>query len=143
MYSCKKNFIERTIKIVQEYQQDKEITLLINCMLGLLVFAKEKEYTISSTDYSNWGIKPEYIDSQYNNGKEMSIKNVIRHLRNSVCHCNFELKDKIGANKITHVIFKDFPKGNTTKGQNFYAEFPTNELKVFLLKLANSVLDNY
>jgi len=144
-YNCKEDFLGRTIKIVEEYQQDKKDTLLINCMLGLLVFIKETHPDkILSANYISWGIEEKDIstclgekEKQFVESKD--IKDVIRHLRNSVSHCHFEMIND-GKNEITHIEFWDYPYGDENEPENFHAKIPVNDLKPFLLNFANSIL---
>ena len=40
------DFIKRTLEIIDEYQGDNDVTLLINCCLGLLILPKEKHFIV-------------------------------------------------------------------------------------------------
>jgi hypothetical protein len=144
MYKSKKDFIERTIAIVRGNHQGKETTLLINCMLGMLVFIEEKyPERIQSAEYTTWGISKGSVtlckDKGGNNSSD--IKDVVRHLRNSVSHGYFEVEN-IGKNEITHIEFKDCPRGNTKKPENFEASISVDELEPFLLKFSESILED-
>jgi hypothetical protein len=141
-YSCKEDFIKRTKKIVEEYQQDKEITLLINCMLGLLVFIKEQyPPKIPSDKYTDWGLTKDSIKTclKKKGVKSDKIKDVIRHLRNAVSHGYFDVITE-RKNEITHIEFTDYPYGNKKMSENFLAKISMTDLKPFLLKFAQSIL---
>ena len=141
-YKCEKDFIERTQEIVNGYPQGNKVTMLLNCMLGLLVFPKEKySDKIESAPYTEWGIKDSISICKAKNGKDSKkVIDVIRHLRNAVCHGHFEMKDERGEEKITHVEFYDCQNKKKPKDRNFEAKISTEELKKFLLKFSDHLL---
>lgn len=78
-----------------ECQKCYEVTQLINSFLGLLVFPKEKYFNFLSckeNDFTHVPILKNLVnktyDEFYNNTYKENIceRNVIRHLRNAVCH---------------------------------------------------------
>jgi hypothetical protein len=144
IYNSKKDFIERTIEIINDYKGNLSTTLLVNCMLGLLVVPKETySDSIFHGDYTDtdWGIKKNSISKcQTVRGNESTkSKELIRHLRNAVSHGRFEVTSEQGK-YITHIEFKDYPTSGQIE-ENFKAKFSVRqELKPFLLKFATSML---
>ena len=53
------DFMKRTLEIVKDYQGERDATLLINCLLGLLVVPKETLFNKIPKDpitaLKNWG----------------------------------------------------------------------------------------
>jgi HEPN pEK499 p136 len=138
-----KDVIERTIEIVDSYDKIKgekyEVTLLINCLTGLLVLPKEilskkKCYSLPDSnleDLKDWGIKQEHIKEVSCTSCGYKLNNIVRHMRNSVAHMRIEsLNDASG--KIVELRFKD---------SGFKAEIPIDALEEFVKKLAGSVIN--
>ncbi|MDR1814920.1 MAG: hypothetical protein LBR18_08775 [Tannerella sp.] len=142
MYKLEQNFIERTVRLVKSYRDNKTITLLINCMLGLLVFPKEKYLdTIPDVSFTVWGIGKDHVSKCLSDGNESEeSKDFVRHLRNAVCHGNFRIQSAGNGNDITDIDFHDYPRGNPQNQENFSARIPVGELKAFLLKFAEAIL---
>jgi hypothetical protein len=154
-------FIERTEIIIQQYKkfvmpqvtenEQFEVTLFLNCLLGLLIIPQQtwfdqipEEYCLSSDE---WGIKNEHI-SNINGDNDLKIKNIAKHLRNSVAHYRFELlnlgeeKNKItdlgeGKNEITDIKFEDFDHEKT-----FEATIPIAALIQFTTKFTDVLINN-
>ncbi|MEI7795868.1 MAG: HEPN family nuclease [Methylococcaceae bacterium] len=82
-----------TLRQLKQSQPDAEIyevTQLINSMLGLLVFPKEKDFKFphikfKDLDTNGWIIPQPEIGNQVRN---LSV--FIRYLRNAIAHCNLE-----------------------------------------------------
>ena len=57
-----RDFMRRTLKLVQEYTGPYDATLLLNCLLGLLIVPKETSLDKIPTDpiskLKDWGISP-------------------------------------------------------------------------------------
>ena len=96
-----KDFIVRTKNLIENYKGDYEVTLLINCCIGLLVLPKEKhlnsipDITIKK-DEETWGLSRKKIatDDREENYK---LRNVIRKIRNGICHFNIKtIPDELG-----------------------------------------------
>jgi len=93
------DFAKRTAKNLETLRQLKqsqpdaeiyEVTQLINSMLGLLVFPKEKDFKFPCIGFkkleaSGWVIPQPEIGHQVKNLSEF-----IRYLRNAIAHCNLE-----------------------------------------------------
>lgn len=149
-----RDVIERTLKILDQYEQHVvqdekvedaekyEVTLLINCLLGLLVLPKEqfeselptklldecKEWGLSKDIVKSWGTYPKELRQD----KPKHVREFVRRLRNSAAHCNFKVLGRDG--KIHLIEFKD--------DHQFCAEFPVGNLHTFVTKLAEFLLAN-
>ena len=88
------DFIKRTLKLISKYKGDYEVTLLINCCLGLLVLPKEKHLNsipkqeIPPAD-ALWGLSRDsvIVDCQHCG---YMLSDIIRRIRNGICH--FKIK---------------------------------------------------
>ena len=149
------DFIRRTQIIVNQYHDGNfDVTLLINCVIGLLFIAKEKFGSVfpqlsDSTSFDNWGLKKEdikYCKHYSSKGKsvvdeKITIKSVIKHIRKSFAHCNFTTvsKDSI----ITGILLKDYyvPHQDFNKATlTFEMLISIERLKCFLLEVSSYVL---
>lgn len=142
------DFVKRTKSLLEQYDkidlsnledEKYEITLCVNCLLGLVVLPQQ-EWTNRIPDINldeDWFIKKRHItyivDDQY------KIKEIVRHVRNSISHANVSpiSKDKGANRKITHLRFKDY---NRDDKLTFRAEIPVETLKKFALKFADVML---
>ena len=87
-----RDFAKRTKAIIEQYSGDYEVTLLVNCCLGLLVVPKEKDLakipheTIPEAG-EVWGLSRESVTVKCGEcGYE--LRDVIRRIRNGICHFN-------------------------------------------------------
>ena len=144
-------FIERTKKLLEQYdkpqvvpnQEEKyEVTLLLNCCVGLLILPQSEWYKdIPQEEISSerWGINPSMI-STCKDGKLVnepkSLQNVARHLRNSISHYDFTMLEN-GKTEIGSIKFED----KTSKGyQTFELTIEIEPLKKFLLKFSEEMV---
>lgn len=140
------DFIKRTQKVLKQYQElnidEKnkfEVTLLVNCLVGLLIVPKEEWYEdLPDTllTKNEWGIDPNTI-SFITEGEEKNIKNFVRHLRNSVSHYNFYLTST--NKKISSIRFEDFTDRTKTT-ITFDAIMKVEDLQKFLEKFSSTML---
>ena len=135
-----KDFIHRTLKIIQDYSGDYEVTLLLNCCTGLLVLPKEiYEQSIPVTEIpvngSLWGLKRSYL-SFGSQGQNFGLNDIIRRLRNGICHFNVQTVPD-GSGEISTLIIKDSnPNGTST----FEAQLPIKAFKELVTNLAHHVV---
>lgn len=141
------DFVIRTKKLIKQYdsfQIDKndkfEVTLLINCCVGLLILPQQRLFNNlpeELIDKKNWGISPQEISVMINRHKKTekkNIKNIARHLRNSVAHYRFAaLPKKI--EDITEINFKDYLNDKSTL--SFEVTVKIDDLKIFANKISN------
>lgn len=139
-------FVVRTRKIIEHYnnfqirEEEKfDTTLFLNCLTGLLILPQQIWYDklpdilISKV---KWGIKETQI--KFIKGKEQKdIRNIARHLRNSIAHYNFKMF-KNTKNEIDNILFEDFQNNILT----FKAIIPIVNLKIFVYKLSEMHLEN-
>jgi hypothetical protein len=144
-------FIERTKKIIEEYNGLYEITLLLNCLLGLIVLPSEY-YTRKSRSFFEIelnqfdelkGLLDDAIfnPTKRNKGKwiadNKNLKTLIKKVRNGVSHQQIEC---IGNDGIWQsVIIKDINKSNKNNVE-LHVCWTTNQIKAFALFVANSYL---
>ncbi|MFZ5809259.1 MAG: HEPN family nuclease [Chloroflexota bacterium] len=144
-----RDFIVRTLKILNQYEtlvmgkvaesEQFEVTLLINCLLGLLVLPKERCYVsipeLSLDQLTEWGLAPEFIQSWGNHPHNLkpeqycTLLEIVQRLRNGVAHTH--VKPLGNGNEITKLEFTD--------RNGFRAVVPVQNLKIFVTKLAQSV----
>ncbi len=106
-----KDFVQRTINILNKYEGANEVTLLINSLLALLVLPKEK--TLASLKARNQKLEVgedcECVDWHDNVGKKKGqYSEFVTQLRHAVAHIQFET-ESTDENKIRAVVFKSNP----------------------------------
>lgn len=168
-YGCiKRDFIIRTWEIVKQYdthvlgnvdeENEFEVTLLMNCLLGLLVYpaavASKRENQSNFNDWltqdkvvdvgSDWGLEQDYFKSAgYKDEKaitieQLTLRNCIRQMRNSASHADFKVHDDGSkSGKLRVVVFED-----NINQDGFHLEMPVENLRHLICKLARSALDN-
>ncbi len=136
-------FVKRTKIIIEQYDQfqiqDKEkyeVTLLLNCLVGLLILPQQhwiRKLHGQLDLEKDWGITSEHI--QFIEGNANSVKDISTHIRNSISHYRFVV---INNNKdIDSIEFKDQDRfGNLT----FMAIISIANLRIFSLKLVDRFL---
>lgn len=139
MLNFKKDFVQRTKEIVNENcnaNNDYEVSLLINCLCGLVSLPTE------DTDNS----EEEFISEVVEKLKEMSVvkiqtedKKTFRALKNALSHMHILVGNEMG--KIVKVGFKDKLPGSDKFHTEF--EFSVENLKDFALYVADMHLKRY
>lgn len=134
------DFIKRTQEILHDYKGEWNVTLLINCCVGLLIAPREQWYNNLPTEDVNltdWGIDPRDIQHE----TKHSVKKVARHLRNSIAHNEFKAF-KNYKSEIKTIKFEDYNRQNDRKGAiNFSLEISVDHLKKFLYKFSYTMLE--
>ena len=136
------DFISRTKIIIEQYEKAKipknekfEVTLLLNCLVGLLILPQQNWYDSLPTSIvseEEWGIGEQDI-SFMKQGETKNVKDIARHLRNSVSHYHFKaFKNEI--NDIEYIKFEDFNKQDS---KTFDANISVNGVKQFTAKLTD------
>lgn len=91
--SFERLFMQRSLNLIDTYNGEYETTLLLNGLIGLLFFPHERMRELipetSLQELEAWGFNPECIVNAGSNKKpqELNLREIIRHLRNSVAHC--------------------------------------------------------
>ncbi len=134
-------FINRTLQLLTQYQtlirgkvpksEQYEVTLLINCLLGLLIVPNERCFSnipvLQLKDLKDWGILPEYL--QDSTTQVLNLRQLVRCLRNTTAHGGVT---PIGnGSEITALSFED--------ENGFKATIPVGQLEHFALTLASAV----
>ncbi len=132
------DYIERTVKIIEQYEILKhqininerfEVTLLTNSLLALIVFPKEKFYSVIPTDRIFTDLKKEMgIPNSFISEKYKTIRELIIDLRHSIAHLNFDFESDHNTNEINKIIFRD----DSTETNPIIAEFIPSELANFI-----------
>lgn len=129
-----RSFTQHTLKLVQEYSGSYDVTLIVNCLLGLLVVPKETmldavpEEPISKLH--NWGIDPNCIKSAGSPTKKNphpdTLRGLVTNLRHSVAH--FRIKP-IPATQDVH----SFEYRNDV---GLHAVIPVTQMREFVQRLS-------
>lgn len=128
------DFAKRTKFLIESYSGEYEVTLLVNCCLGLLVVPKEKEFDKIPDEEiplkgDMWGLSRESITvksahSGYN------LRYVIRRVRNGICHFNIRsIPDE--QNNISALEIND--------GNDFSVTLSTEQLRELAFSLTDHV----
>ena len=129
-----RDFAQRTKILINEYKGDYEVTLLVNCCLGLLVVPKEKDFkkipveVIPEKD-TLWGLSRESVSVK---SKECGyvLREVIKQIRNGICHFDItSIPDE--NNQIEFLVIKD--RGG------FEAKLSVAQLKELAISLTDHV----
>ena len=131
-----RDFVSRTLKIVEEYEGENEVTLLINCCLGLLVLPKEKHFNkFPNTEITEtkpiWGLTYDSITIDCDSGS-YKLSDIIRRIRNGVCHFKINTISD-GSGNISKLEIKDMGK--------FKVVLSVSQLREFIKALSNHVLN--
>ena len=146
------DFIKRTKRIIEQYEQlvmpivpkieQYETTLFLNCLVGLLIIPEQKWFeNLPETVVTEieWGISPAIISIITDSKgiqEDKTVKNVAKHLRNSIAHNNFNV---LKADVITDIRFKDYKDKRKTL-QTFSAIISVKEITKFVQKFAEEAL---
>ncbi len=151
-----RDFIQRTLAIISQYEkyvennvpghEQFEVTLLINCLIGLLVVPKEcfteyfDKHDASVEDFSSWGLsKDQLIEWGYTRDrnkmlpdteKPHTLKTLVQGMRNSACHIRFKISGN--GDQITHIEFRD--------ASGFHVRLPISTLRDFVERLAYVII---
>ena len=161
--SFERCFVCRTKSLVQEYDGSKEVTLLLNALLGLLCLPVEKK-NFSASACEEMIQKFDISISRY--GNSFNSYELLRNLRNGIAHLNIETTSEVGQISMVrisneyhhngcnheppcpeHCVPKDFTyKVDTNKaGIKINCEFEAtpSQLKKLALFIADSYLDKH
>jgi hypothetical protein len=131
------SFTKRTLEILKAYEGQRDATVLINCLLGLLVVPKEamreRLPSVSFANLSEWGISSTSIRNpgqcDYGHAHQLDLRQLVRRLRNAVAHFRIEPEHTDGI--VTAFSFKD--------GNGFHAVLTLQEIRDFVTKLCGHV----
>lgn len=129
------DFVKRTIKIINDlyYTYENNVTLLINCLIGLISYATEQ------TSPDDIQFKSLYISKLNELGviqKSTDDEKTFRTIKNALSHMYIEPHSH--EREITHICFSDNPPHS--KKCHTIIEFKIEQLKDFALFVADEHL---
>jgi len=132
--SIEKEFVQNTLHILQNYRGAYGVTLLVNCLLGLIVLPRERNYNhISEKEMFNFcdlGIEHGDIRSWGNIKKdERTAARFIKCMRNSIAHIQIESISRDG--EIESLLFFE--------NSGFEAVLSIKKLKNIVFKLVEYI----
>lgn len=137
------DFVNRTKTIIEQYDKLElakaekfEVTLLLNCLVGLLILPQQNWFNNLPTDLvsqEEWGIRESDV-SFMKNGETKTVKNIARHLRNSISHYRFKAFEN-SSNDISSIKFEDYDPSNN---KTFEAIISISSIRQFTTKLTNT-----
>ena len=132
----KKDLPERTIDILEKYEGEYNVTLLINCLTALLILPREIfSDRIPDVDIQNlhdWGLKEEHVIKVRCDSCGYNLRDIVRSMRNALAHMSIDVTSN-NERQIDKVRFED-------KRAKVELEIPVTDLKTFVIKLARCVI---
>ena len=133
----KEDLPKRTIDILENYEGEYNVTLLINCLTALLILPRERFFNkIPDEEIQNlqgWGLPKEHLIEVRCGSCGYNLRNIARNMRNAVAHMSIDVTSN-NERQIDKVRFED-------KRSKFVLEIPVADLKTFVIKLAQSVIE--
>ena len=141
------DFIERTIKLISQYNEMIEdmpfpeqynYTLTINCLLGLIVMPKERvisyipKIPLDEEARNEMGLFNTTIDDSIN-----TLKDLIKNLRHSIAHFDIKVISECEQNLVDYIQFN-----GTANQPKVVATFHAPEIFPFLQYYAKSLVHN-
>jgi hypothetical protein len=138
------DFANRTLRIIEQYDEhipegpDKyEVTLLVNCLLGLLVLPQQRRYDgipdVPLDNLNEWQIEGAFITAwgigEHGQPAPRTLRELVRRLRNSVAHFQIEAEG-------THT---DIERLTFVDRNGFRATIPVDNLRGFVKKFASAI----
>ena len=90
-----------------------EVTQLLNSMLGLLIFPKERFFEKIQNKRWDMMVKEEWPLPSEDYSHVSDLEQLITNMRNAVAHCNIELIPEHG--EISSIEFKNFRQGDNDR----------------------------
>lgn len=139
-----RDFVERTKWIVQNVKCQYEVTLLLNCMLGLVNLPTERSKNKTASNDSN-----DFRDACVQKLNELGVikkrtddEKTFRAVRNAVSHLHIDPSDQCQSNRcnsIKKIILSDIENGKSSP--HTILEFSIEQLKDFALFVADKHLE--
>ncbi|CAI8783847.1 pEK499_p136 domain-containing protein [Pseudomonas sp. IT-93MI4] len=130
-------FMQRSLELIDTYNGEYETTQLLNGLIGLLFFPHERMGElipdISIQELEAWGFDQDCIVNAGANkeSKELTLREIIRHLRNAVAHC------RVSPFPNDHRPCEGFCFADRN---GFEAKIPTNQIKKLMRNLLEYLL---
>lgn len=142
-----KAFVRKTLRIIKGYDGPLDVTLRINCFIGLLIIPQQNSLGTHPDIYpqplliqdNSWGINVESIDYGINDkgayGCHNNAHTIAKHIRNSLCHHNRFIIESETGEEITHIVFKDYScEQQNIDTKTFELKIRVDELNKFVIK---------
>ena len=137
-------FIARTQKNLEAIERLKredvevyEVTQLLNSMLGLLIFPKERFFEKIQNKRWDMMVKEEWPLPSEDYSHVSDLKQLITNMRNAVAHCNIELIPEHG--EIISIEFRDYPWGDNHKEPHWKGVYDVASLRTFIYMLLDHI----
>jgi len=137
-------FIARTQKNLKAIERLKredvevyEVTQLLNSMLGLLIFPKERFFEKIQNKRWDMMVKEEWPLPSEDYSHVSDLKQLITNMRNAVAHCNIELIPEHG--EIISIEFRDYPWGDNHKEPHWKGVYDVASLRKFVDMLLDHI----
>jgi hypothetical protein len=140
------DFIERTLNLISQYdsilhkyefEHQYNYTLLLNCLLGIVVFPKEKSLSYIPNDRitdelkKQMGLVNTSISEEYKH-----LRKLIIGMRHAVAHFSVEIRSNDENRLIDNIVFTE------TEGNQEIINFAANELLPFIRYYAGWLQSN-
>lgn len=143
----KTDFVKRTIKIWEELSNktEYEVTLLINCLFGLIVIPTEHNKIFTDKEKPN-EYKKYFIEQLKKYASFWPEKpddnRLVNCMKNALSHLNIDTEPDPENGKIKYVKFKDRDFYNNETEFHTEIKFPVDSLKIFARNIADYFLEN-
>ena len=114
-----------------------EVTQLLNSMLGLLIFPKERFFEKIQNKRWDMMVKEEWPLPSEDYSHVSDLKQLITNMRNAVAHCNIELIPEHG--EIISIEFRDYPWGDNHKEPHWKGVYDVASLRTFIYMLLDHI----
>ena len=112
-----------------------EVTQLLNSMLGLLIFPKERFFEKIKNKSWDTMVEEGWPLPSGDNAHVSDLEELIRHMRNAVAHFNIELVND--GNEIIGIRFRSFSQPDSHReGQYWTGMYDVASLREFVNKLS-------
>ena len=130
--SC--DFAERTKTLIENYKGNYEVTLLVNCCLGLIVVPKERYWKnipnkVIPENGELWGLSRKTVSVKCKE-RGYVLRDVIRKIRNGICH--FKIRSIPNENKQIEFL-------EISDNGGFVAKLSVSQLKDLAFSLTEHV----
>ena len=115
-----------------------EVTQLLNSMLGLLIFPKERFFEKIQNKRWDMMVKEGWPLPSGDNARVSDLEQLIRNMRNAVAHCNFKVMTE--HDEISSIEFRNFRRGDNHKEQpRWKGVYDVASLRTFIYMLLDHI----
>lgn len=132
-------FVDRTLKNLRSQRSLYDVTQFINSLVGLLILPKESAFdSIEDSDVSASLLQEIQnkvtICKKGDQDEKKDLRNIVKHLRNGICHWHV---DFYGSNYIEKIQIQDFTPNSQI--QTFNGQFEVELLKKFVFEFSTNM----